>query len=275
MSYKTILVHIDPGRRCAPRVEVAARLALQHEAHLVALYVQTPFVLPGYLVHMGPELIETQQKAATEEMAHAEATFKQQLSILGFKNAEWRTTTDFPVDAVAKQARYADLVVIGQSDISDNSGTPVDFPPRLVLASGRPVLIIPYAGSFLSIGSRALIAWNGSHEATRAVTDAIPLLKRAQKVTLMAIQLKQGGHGSIPVDEIVLYLERHGVRVDMTTDPVTGIDVGNEILSRAADLSADLIVMGGYGHSRLREWVLGGATRTLLDSMTVPVLMSH
>jgi len=275
MSYKTILVHLDPGRRCATRVEAATCLAVQHEAHLVGLYVQTPFVLPGYLVQAGPELIETQRKAAAEEMARAETTFKQRLSTLSFKNATWRATTDFPVDAVAKQARYADLVVIGQGDLSDDSGTPMDFPPRLVLTAGRPVLILPYTGSFLTIGTHILIAWNGSREAARAVTDAIPLFRRAQKLTLMAIQPKHGGPYNISLDEIGLFLQNHGLHFERTEAPVSDIDVGNELLSRAADLSADLIVMGGYGHSRLREWVLGGATRSLLDSMTVPVLMSH
>jgi len=176
---------------------------------------------------------------------------------------------------VTLHARYADLVLIGQTDASDDSKVPTDFPERLVLAAGRPVLILPAVGKFATIGKRILIAWNPSREATRAVTDAIPLLQRADNVHVMAVNPKAGEHGSVPGADIGLYLARHGVRVDVKTDHGAEIDVGNELLSRAADLDADLIVMGGYGHSRLKEWVLGGATRTILESMTAPVLMSH
>lgn len=276
MGYKTILVHIDPGKRCVARVDVAIRLAIQHEAHLVALYALAPFVLPGYLIaQVGQQVIETQENAAVKEMARAEAAFTKQSSNAGLTDIEWRSALNDPVDAMSMHARYADLVVIGQSDPADDSGTPLDFPERVVLSAGRPVLILPNIGSFPTIGKRILIAWNASHEATRAVTDAIPLLRLADNVNVMAINPEHGVHGSVPGAEIALYLARHGVQVEVKTDYGADIDVGNEMLSRAADLSADLIVMGCYGHSRLKEWVLGGATRTILESMTTPVLMSH
>ena len=143
-----------------------------------------------------------------------------------------------------------------------------------MLAAGRPVLILPSAGSFPTIGKRILIAWSLSREATRAVTDADPLLRLADTVHVMAV-MRRDEHGDVPGADIGLYLARHGVRVQVKSDQGAEIDVGNELLSRAADLDADLIVMGGYGHSRLKEWVLGGATRTILASMTAPVLMSH
>ena len=276
MNYKTILVHIDSGKRCATRVDVAIRLAIQHEAHLVGLYALVPFVLPGYLIaQAGREVIETQKNAAVKEMARAEAAFTKQSSNAGLSDIEWRSSLNDPVDAMAMHARYADLVVIGQSDPANDSGTALDFPERMVLSSGRPVLILPNIGSFPTIGKRVLIAWNASHEATRAVTDAIPLLRLADNVNVMAINPEHGVHGSVPGAEIALYLARHGVHIEVKTDHGAGIDVGNEILSRAADFAADLIVMGGYGHSRLKEWVLGGATLTILETMTVPVLMSH
>ena len=276
MSYKTILVHIDPGRRCAVRVEVAIRLARQHDAHLVALHAIAPFEPSGYvLAEMGSAVIEAQKHAATAELARTEGEFSKQASAAGLRNIEWRTAIDDPVDAMTLHARYADLVVIGQTDASERSNIAGDFPERLVLAAGRPVLILPSFGSFGTIGKRILVAWNPSREATRAVTDAIPLLRLAHNVHVMAINPLRGEHGSVPGADIGLYLARHGVRVEVKVDNGAEIDVGNELLSRAADLDADLIVMGGYGHSRLKEWVLGGATRTVLESMTVPVLMSH
>jgi len=276
MSYKTILVQIDPGKRCAERVEAAIRLALQFDAHLVALYALERFSLPSYLlVQIGEEIIEGQKKAVADEVERAEAEFTRLTSSAGIGKAEWRTSVDNPIDAMVLSARYADLVVLGQSEINDNLDIATGLPARVTLAAGRPVLILPNIGTFPTIGKRILIAWDASREATRAVTDAIPLLKLASNVSVMAVDPRLGEHGCLPGADIGLFLARHGVHVEVTMDPGAAIDVGNELLSRAADLSADLIVMGGYGHTRLREWVLGGATRTILQSMTVPVLMSH
>jgi nucleotide-binding universal stress UspA family protein len=276
MSFKTILVHVDSGPRCSARVEIAIRLALQHDAHLVGLQALTPFEPPGYvLAEMGPAIIEAQRHVAAAEIARAETEFAKPASAAGLRNVEWRSAIDDPVEAMTLHARYADLVVIGQAGSANGSPTPADFPERLMLAAGRPVLIVPAIGSFPSLGKRILIAWNPSREATRAVTDSIPLLRLADHVHVMAVNPKSGEHGAVAGADIGLYLARHGVRVEVKTDQGAEIDVGNELLSRAADLDADLIVMGGYGHSRLKEWVLGGATRTILESMTVPVLMSH
>jgi nucleotide-binding universal stress UspA family protein len=144
-----------------------------------------------------------------------------------------------------------------------------------VPATGRPILILPYAGNITTSGKRILVAWNASREAARAISDALPLLKLAEKVNLIRIHPKHGEHPAVPADQLTRYLARQAVKVEVMTEHVADIDVGNELLSRAADLGSDLIVMGGYGHSRLREWVMGGATRTILESMTVPVLMSH
>ena len=276
MSYKTILVHVDAGKRCPVRIDAAIRLAQQHDAHLVGLHAVAPFEPPGYVMaEMGPAIIEAQKTIAANELARSEGEFNKQASAAGMRSMEWRGAVDDLVEAMTLHARYADLVVIGQRDDAESSQVPADFPERLVLAAGRPVLILPTVGSFPTIGKRILVAWNPSREATRAVTDAIPLLQRADSVHVMAVNPKAGEHGGVPGADIGLYLARHGVRVEVKTDHGAEIDVGNELLSRAADLDADLIVMGGYGHSRLKEWVLGGATRTILESMTAPVLMSH
>lgn len=276
MSYKTILVHIDPGKRCAVRVDVAIRLAQQHDAHLVALNAIVPFEPPGYvLAEMGTAIIDSHKHAAAAELARTETEFNKHVSASGFSNVEWRSTVDDPAAAMTLHARYADLVVIGQSDPTESTQIPADFPERLMLDAGRPVLILPSVGRFPKIGKKILVAWNGSRESTRAVTDAIPFMRLAETVHVMAVNPRRGDHGSVPGADIGLYLARHGVRVEVKMDHGAEIDIGNELLSRAADLDADLIVMGGYGHSRLTEWVLGGATRTILESMTAPVLMSH
>ena len=144
-----------------------------------------------------------------------------------------------------------------------------------MLEAGRPVLMIPYAGNFATIGKRILFGWNASREATRAVTDAMPFLQQAEVVQVIVINPEAGKHGAIPGSDIALFLARHGVRVEVHQDNANESDVGDEMLSRATDFGADLIVMGGYGHTRFRELLMGGATRTLIDTMTVPVLLSH
>ncbi len=145
------------------------------------------------------------------------------------------------------------------------------------MTSGRPVLVVPYIGPGKSVATHVLVGWNASREATRAVNDAIPLLQRAKKVTVLAVDPEGGteGHGEVPSADISLHLARHGIKVEAAQTVTGDIDVGDALLSRASDLGADLIVVGAYGHSRMREFILGGVTRHLLQHMTVPILISH
>ena len=276
MNYKTILVHIDTGKHSEMRLQIAIKLARSHDAYLVGLYVFSPYIPTGYIMaQMGAEIEAAQNKIAVESLSRAEEIFRKQTSAAGLDNVEWLTAYDEPVHAMSLNAQYADLVVIGQSDSSDDSGVAMDLPERLVLSAVRPVLILPSAGEFPSIGKRILIAWNTSQEATRAISNATPFLRSAESVYVMAVNSKSSNNDIIQSENMVRYLERLGIRAEVKDIYGVEIDVGNELLSSASDLSADLIVMGCYGHSRLREWVLGGATRTILESMTIPVLMSH
>jgi nucleotide-binding universal stress UspA family protein len=276
MSYKTILVHIDPGKHCEKRLGIAIRLASNYGACLAGLYVFSPYIPPGYIMaQMGEEIEAAQNKIAVESMSRAEEAFRTQTSAAGLDDVEWHNAYDEPVHAMALRAQYADLVVIGQSDSTDDSGIAMDFPERLVMSTARPVLIIPHTGDFPSIGKRILVAWNATEEATRAIANAMPLLGSADSVYVMAVNCKSTKQEVLRSDNMVRYLERLGIQAEIKDLFKVEIDAGNELLSRASDLSADLVVMGCYGHSRLREWVLGGATRTMLESMTVPVLMSH
>jgi nucleotide-binding universal stress UspA family protein len=180
---------------------------------------------------------------------------------------------------VPRAARVADLAIVGQHNPRDpESFVAEQFVENVVLASGRPVLVVPYAGQFRSIASHVLIAWDGSREATRALHDAVPFLTRAKQVTVLTVNSLNGEPpmSRIPGSDIAAVISRYGANV--RTDEVEGaknISIGETILSRAADLDSDFLVMGCYGHSRWRELILGGATRSILRSMTVPVLMSH
>lgn len=274
MSYKTILVHVNSDSRSKVRIELAIALAQRFDAHLVGFNLQPVLQLPLY-VAADPLIIEHQVQAEAKEMAAAAALFQTATAPSGLAGIEWRAYANATVDAILQQARYADLLVLGQRDPSETWAVAPDFADNVLLAAGRPVIVVPYAGAFNDIGKRVLVAWNGTREAARAVTDAIPLLQEASQVQVLTVNAHATAQSEIAGADIGLYLSRHGVRVQVTSHEAISIDVGNELLSRAADFSADLLVMGAYGHSRARELVMGGATRTIIDSMTVPALMSH
>lgn len=281
VAWKDILVHVDGGRQSDVRVEAAAALAAAQDAHLTGLFVHP-------LPHMPPHVMSQIPEGLLDEMAAARAAAAAKVG-QGFTAAatragiasEWRTGTGDPTDVVALHARYADLIVVGQTDPDgDTSATMAEMPERLLMEAGRPVLAIPYAGRFPAIGKRVLIAWNASPQSSRAVHDALPLLTRAEKVTVLAVNPTHsrtgvGGHGETPGADIAHHLARHGVKTEAAHIVSDDIGIGDMLLSRAADLGADLIVMGGYGRSRLAEIVLGGATRHIFRHMTAPVLMSH
>ncbi|MGH8680981.1 MAG: universal stress protein [Burkholderiales bacterium] len=278
MPYKTILVHVDGGARAPVRIGVACQLARRFDAHLIGLHALTVVKLPGYArvaIEGGAQLEEYQAKAAAEAARQAKQGFERGANAAGLTKFEWRESRIDAAEVVPVHARYADVVVIGQPNAADASGVEPDFAERLLLSAGRPIVLVPYAGNFTDVGRRALVAWNASREAARAVTDSIPLLREAQGVHVVAFNPDAAAHGDVPGADIGLYLARHGIKLDVSQQTAKDVDVGNQLLSRAADLDADLIVMGGYGHSRLKELVLGGVTRTILESMTVPVLMSH
>jgi nucleotide-binding universal stress UspA family protein len=276
-DYKTILVHVDAGRTTPARLDVAVELAGASGAHVACLYAVRTEPMPSGAMEAREMMLEARARAQAENLQAARRAFDECMRRTGFERAEWRASTADPLDAVLIHARYADLVVIGQLNPEWESGVDKDFERSLPIAVGRPVLVVPYAFERRPIGRRVLVAWNASREAARAVSDALPLLQRAAQVDVVAFEPARSGadHGEEPGADIALYLARHGVKVTVSRVDAPDLDVGNQLLSRAFDLSADLIVMGAWGHSRLRELILGGVTRTLLESMTVPVLMAH
>ncbi len=265
MEYRDLLVHVDNSKACEVRMKFALALAKQQGAHLTVLFSRK----------YGPDF----DKAAEE----SKQRFEQAVAGDGAK-VEWRIATQRGqkinvIDSLVMNAHYADLLVLGQYDANASAfGVPADLAEHVMLQAGRPVLIVPYTGKYETVGENVLVAWNGSREAVRAVNDAIPLMMKAKTVTVLALNPDQGdgkGHGEIPCADICLHLARHGVNAKAQHLVAKDIDAGNMLLSMAADEGVDLLVMGGYGQPRLREVVLGGATRQILRHMTVPVLMAH
>ncbi len=285
MAFKDILVHLDSGPRSATRLEIAAGLARRSAAQLTGVFVvDIPSAEFFYGAAMplaagGAERVVDQIRAEAIAAAEpVEAAFRELLRREGLDGG-WRLVEGNLPATVALHARYADLTVLGQANpYEQRDGLGHDaVAVATVMGSGRPVLAIPFAGEFPTLGERVLVAWNASREAARAVNDALPLLRDAKAVTVLAVNPRRGinGHGDVPAADIALHLARHGVRAEAAHTVANDIPDGEALLSYAADLGADLIVSGAYGHSRARELVFGGVTRTLLSEMTAPAFLSH
>ncbi len=278
MSYKTILVHVDNSERALERIRIAIELAQTHDAHLVGLATVGVIALSNIYGLDGTPAYMAEAMADLENLAtKAAGRFAAKVKASGLTSYESRVHRGDPAYGVRTDARYADLVVLGQTEPGQSTpATPDDLPETVMLSCGRPVLIIPYAGHFRTLGRRVMFLWNASRESAHAASDALPFFTRAEEVHVSVFDAKAntGGHGDEPGSDVATYLARHDVKVIVNRDTSDG-DVGSSVLSRANDFDADLIVMGGYGHTRLREWVLGGVSETLLEHMTVPVLMSH
>ncbi len=280
MDYKTILVHMDRSPRRSERLAIGLRLAETFNAHLVGLYALSSLRIPAYALSASAgALLEAADQDRNQALEAAKATFDSVCQRSLGVAAEWRSSEEDALEAVLVSARYSDLVVIGQHDpyADQDSGTQQRFVEELVVTANRPVLLVPYAGHFTNSFKRVLIAWNASRQAQRAVNAALPLLQRAEEVRVAVFdpEKRDADHGEVPGADVALHLARHSVKALVTEQGSPNGDVGCGILSRAADFGSELIVMGAYSRSRARERILGGATKTLLDSMTVPVLMSH
>ncbi len=280
MTFKNLLVHVDNSDACKGRIAAALTLAEAHDAHLTGLALAAEFSMPTYIGSQMPvAVLELQREQAVSQAEEAVQRFEKALSKSGRKG-ESRIVSCLDVDAaaiIALHGRHSDLVVLGQAELEKTSGQARHLVEEVTLSAGRPTLVVPYIGAAKTLGRRVLVAWNVGREATRALNDALPILKLAESVTVLSINPREGygRHGEEPGADIALHLARHDVSVEVQRTQVADIDIGEALLSRLADAGSDLLVMGAYGHSRLREFVLGGVTRTLLAEMTVPVLMSH
>jgi len=276
MSYKTVLMHLNHDQRAKQVLAAGDQIASAFEAHLIGLHVFPAYRLrPPIPIPLGREVLGAIATQIREETARIKEQFDQATSPQPFV-AEWRTITSErrdPAEIVMEHGRAADLIIASQADPSWDLSSILDFPERLAVESGRPVLVVPTSGLFEQIPKSITVAWNGRREAARAVADAMPLLKRADRVHVLTVA-DGTREGSLPDTELAASLARHGVKVSVNALHASDATAGEEIARRAAEQS-ELLVMGAYGHSRLREFVLGGVTRHMLKSMTIPVMFSH
>lgn len=278
MSYKTILVHLNDERRAEAVLEPAMALARRYNAHLIGMHVYAALPAAPISIPYASKVIGGLAGAERKAMEQIAAIFARMTANQPFV-PEWRGLKVPHVDlasVVMDHGRAADLIVAGQTDPDWDLSPLMDFPERLALESGRPVLVVPVKGQFSDVGCNVVVAWKPGRESSRAVFDALPLLTAAEKVQIVELKEGDGGEGSLAPDTtIAASLARHGVRPEVHSSVPGKGGVAQDILARVEANNADLLVLGAYGHSRFREMVFGGVTRYIARHMTVPTLFSH
>jgi len=275
--FRDIVVNLSVRKGSKAVGDYAVSVAETLEAHLTGVAVAFVPSIPGAsLGYLPIETIEAQQRE--NEMAAEDAVdhFTAASAKAGVAAERRVLRTGFPAAAeqFSRIARRFDLAIVGQVEPDVNS-VEAAIAESTLFDSGRPIVIVPYIQKAPLTLERVMVCWDGSRAAARAIADAMPLLERAGSVQVVIVTSERGKYDQIEGADMGLHLARHGVKVEVTRIARGKIDVADALLSHAADCSADFMVMGGYGHSRLREFVLGGVTRSMLHSMVVPTLMSH
>jgi nucleotide-binding universal stress UspA family protein len=277
-DYRTILVHLPDEARAAKTLAVATKLAIAHDAHLIGLFVMPPDIItPAFGYARG--IVEAGRKALRQRAQVIAAMFESADAGLQIKK-EWRFVEpgrQAHTEVIMNHARTADLIVVPQRNPIWDDTLLLECPEDIVMTSGRPTILVPTTGTIETIGKRITVAWNDRREAARATFDALPLLKKANNVRVLWINPEDEGSspGDLPTAEIAATLARHGIRCTSAEARGSDLLVGEELLRQVDQDLSDLLVMGAYGRSRFREFVFGGATRTILNTTNVPVLLSH
>jgi nucleotide-binding universal stress UspA family protein len=278
MAYKTILVHLNDERRVEgilrPVISMARRFgSIVVGVHVLPGMASVPAIVVPYGAEVAAPILDSDRKAGEA----IRAAFESRLAAEDIA-AQWHQDEVLDADlcsTVLERGRAVDLIVAGQADPEWPLSSLLDFPEQLALEGGRPVLIIPNCGRFESLGQRPVIAWNGSREAARAVFDALPLFSPSAEVRVLSISGGGASTQGASAESVVAALRAHGLKAKAEHLPAGEESVDDVLVSRVADVGADLLVMGAYGRSRWREYVFGGVTRAVARHMTVPTLMSH
>ena len=276
--FKDILTNLPSASARDSATAFAVSLAAEFKANLTGIAFRFNPIVPVMLDMYGipPEIIESQRAEAEKAAKAAIARFEETARSAGVA-AQARSLEAAAAEApgtLTDIARRFDLCVLGQPQ-PDDMTLGSQFIEAVLFGSGRPILIVPYIQTAPLKLDRVMVGWDGSRSAARAVGDAMPLLAKAKTAEIVMVSAEAAKSDELPGADIAHHLARHGTKVEVERIASSDIDPANAILSRAADTSADLLVMGGYGHSRMREFILGGVTRAILASMTVPTFMSH
>ncbi len=273
---KDIVVNLGLGAH-DPAGDFAISVADTFKSHVLGVAFSYEPIIPGAVMGgIPPEFIESQRFESDKRARNAITRFEKAASRAGV-SAESRiisASVSGAADQLGRMARRFDLVMVGQPEREKSTPDEV-LDEGALFESGRPVVFVPFIQKAALKLDRIMVCWDGSRAATRAIADSLPFLRKAKQVEIVMVAGGRGKDDEVPGADLGQHLARHGLKVDVKRITSPDIDVASTILSYAADSSTDMIVMGGYGHSRLREFVLGGVTRGILETMTVPTLMSH
>lgn len=274
---KDIVVNLSVGEKAGPAGDYAISVAAAFDAHLAGVaFLYDPIMPVSGAGYIPADVIATQERDSQEATRSALDRFTAACRRAGIAAEPLTLSTSFAGvgEQFGRIARRFDLSIVGQAE-PETSEVEEIVAESALFESGRPLILVPYIQKAPLKLDRVMVCWDGGRAAARAIADAMPLLRRAGHVDVVIVTDERGKRDQIEGADMGAHLARHGLNVEVTRTALGDIDVADVILSRAADMSTDFIVMGGYGHSRLREFVLGGVTRSILRSMTVPVLMSH
>jgi nucleotide-binding universal stress UspA family protein len=287
MALKDLLVCVDPTEGSLTRMRLAADLASRHGSRLTALHArewseaqehERSVAEMGLVTAKQMDRLNRRVEASIDE---AMEPARSELDALGRRyglTTEWRSIPGSPSVVAPQHARYADLCIVGHGAGTDADPDQYSISETLLFSTGRPVLLIPSARQFETLGRRIVVAWNSSRPAARSVNDAMPLIERAEQTTVITVDSADfiGKHDGLPAERIVEHLRRHGASTDLIQlENVPPSAIADQLQNSAVELGADLLVTGAFGHPRLWEKILGGVTRDLLDRMILPILMSH
>jgi nucleotide-binding universal stress UspA family protein len=280
MSYKTILVSLNEVGRSAELIAAASSLARSLGAHVSGLYVVPAVqVYPSVGFEAAPQVFEGNRTFFKDNALRIKKAFEEAMSAEGLPHDFHQIDARTPViaDEVIANGRSADIIIVSATNPDEITGVERDFVEQVVMSAGRPVIVLPNKGDAKLSIKDIVIGWDGGREASRAAFDAVPLMRMADKVRIVRVdpQKDPSLRGSVAGADLAEALARHGIKAEAQGYPTDGMDEGQALMRCAEDCGAGLIVMGAYGHSRLAEFIFGGATRFVLTRMTRPVLMSH
>lgn len=278
---RTVLICLNAvkERNIDQMIAIAKSLNKVDPVHVNAALVAPAIdIYPSAGMAVASQIDDSHRRFFLDSADEVKARFGKAMDAEGI-SWEWDqvdSPTTLIADGVLERALTSDLVVIPQSRVDDAELIEDEMAERVVMESGRPVLVVPYFGEYEDIGARPVVAWNGTREAARAAFDAIGLFQKNADVKISWMNANRDHKGiDLPGAELATVMARHGFKATAEMIPTGDLPVGETMLSHVADVDADLLVLGAYGHSRMREFIFGGVTRTFLESMTVPVLMSH
>ncbi len=279
MQFKNILVHLDRSKGCHNRLETAFKLARNFDARITGLFVVPDYVVPSYVeaqvsVDVITEVIEKALARAEETMT----TYQKRADDAGVSMKG--QVMEGQINPILREhSKYSDLLLLGQDQPEDPDNASYGLADSLLFEGACACMVVPHSGKLSTPGKRILLTWNASRESARALREAMPLLSRAETVVVLSSEPDSGdsdtASGHPHARELTKFLELHGI--DTISSGISDLDMSatNAIVGQAADMNADLIVMGAYGHTRLREIILGGVTRDLIKQAPVPLLLAH